>query len=270
MHPNFSFTAVQILWTLTFAAELVLLVVLLGRDRMGRYPWFTGSIVLFSLRLLTEVLLSGRLPIPVLRSVFITMALVAALVSLMVILEIARRAFGTVKRITWINATLAVITVGVIVLMFWGPWPSAADLKVDSPIALLKLIQFVAQKLDTLVSVMTVELGLLIVLFGRQFKAGWRSHTQQIAVGLSTVAIAWLAIQASWETIARTLHPASRQEYERVIALGGKLVNANKVVFILVLIWWIVCLWIDEPGTAQTEALTGEVVEEIPDQTDQN
>jgi hypothetical protein len=33
MHLNFDFSAVQILWTLTFAGLLVLLVVLLGRDR---------------------------------------------------------------------------------------------------------------------------------------------------------------------------------------------------------------------------------------------
>ena len=62
MHPNFVFTARQILWTLTFAAQLVLLVVLLGRDRARRYPWFTFSIVLFALRLLAEVLLAEVKP----------------------------------------------------------------------------------------------------------------------------------------------------------------------------------------------------------------
>jgi hypothetical protein len=25
--------------------------------------------------------------------------------------------------------------------------------------------------------------------------------------------------------------------------------NANSVIFLVVLVWWIVCLWIDEPGT---------------------
>jgi len=40
MHFNFGFTAVQILWTLTFAALLVLLVVLLGG--IGRAA-FRGS-----------------------------------------------------------------------------------------------------------------------------------------------------------------------------------------------------------------------------------
>ena len=43
MHFNFHFTTVQVLWTLTFASLLVLLVVLLGRDRMRRFPWFTAE-----------------------------------------------------------------------------------------------------------------------------------------------------------------------------------------------------------------------------------
>ena len=62
MHFNFHFTAVQILWTLTFAALLVLLVVLLGRDRIRRFPWFTTGIVLVTLRLLVNRLLHDRLP----------------------------------------------------------------------------------------------------------------------------------------------------------------------------------------------------------------
>jgi hypothetical protein len=29
----------------------------------------------------------------------------------------------------------------------------------------------------------------------------------------------------------------------------NKLDNANSVIFLVVLVWWIICLWIDEPGT---------------------
>ena len=61
MHLNFSFSAVQTLWTLTFAALLVLMVVLLGRDRVRHFPWFTTAIVLTALRLLASRLLFGRL-----------------------------------------------------------------------------------------------------------------------------------------------------------------------------------------------------------------
>jgi hypothetical protein len=95
-----------------------------------------------------------------------------------------------------------------------------------------------------------VGLGLLVVLFGRRFKAGWRSHAQMIAIGLSTVAIALLALQATVQSIVQTAHPHSQQEYERVVGLVTNLVNANKLVYLCALLWWIVWLWRDEPGAA--------------------
>jgi hypothetical protein len=51
----------RVLWTLTFAAQLVLLVVLMGRDRARRFPWFTAGIALYALRLMAEILLAGRM-----------------------------------------------------------------------------------------------------------------------------------------------------------------------------------------------------------------
>jgi hypothetical protein len=260
MHFNFAFSATQILWTLTFAAQLVLLVVLLGRDRINRYPLFSASIVLFALRLLTEVLLAGRLPQMTLRTVFISFAVLASLLSLAVVVEIARRGFVGAKRRTWVGWSLAAAVVAGGVLALWGPWPARAELAVDSPLALLRLMQFVAQKIDMLVDVLTIELGLLVLVAGRKFQAGWRSHTQAITIGLSTTAAAWLSVQGIWQVIARTVHPLTRADYERVINLGGKLVNANKVVYIAVLVWWILWLWFDEPKAAETseEALTGE------------
>jgi hypothetical protein len=253
MHFNFPFTVGQVLWALTFAAQLTLLVVLLGRDRIKRYPWFSASIVLFALRLLMEVLLSGRMaPLP-LRAIFITLADMAALVGLLVLVEVARRAFGSAKPRTWVIWTVALLAVAGGVLAAWGPWPGWKDLTQNSPLAVLRLMQLMAQKGDLLMDVLTVELGLLVILFGRRFKAGWRSHTQQIAIGLSTVAAAWLSVQGVWQIIATTVHPHTEEEYERLIGLGGKLVNANKVVYVVVLVWWIVCLWIEEPGAAPVE-----------------
>ena len=110
-----------------------------------------------------------------------------------------------------------------------------------------------------LVNVLTVELGLLVVLFGRRFKAGWRSHAQRIMIGLSTAAIAELVRQGVWEMIVLKAVPHNQAEYEHIMGLGGKLVNANEVVYAAVLVWWIACLWMDEPGAA-----AGEATAEIP------
>jgi hypothetical protein len=255
MHFNFHFTTVQVLWTLTFASLLVLLVVLLGRDRMRRFPWFTASIALVALRLLATRLLYNRLPQITMGAVFIVMANISALVGLLVVVEMARRAFGRVTRRTWILGGLAVLAVGVGVLAAWGPWPAAKSLAFDTLLAKLATLQLLAQKTGLLVDVLTITLGLLIVLFGRRYGAGWRSHVQQIVIGLSTASLAQTAAQAIWQTIVRTAaQPHSEAEYLRVVGLREKLFNANSVVYITVVIWWIVCLWIDEPVTAEPAA----------------
>jgi hypothetical protein len=249
MHSNSVFTASSILWTLTFAAQLVLLVVLMGRDRVQRFMWFTISIVLMALRLLGSKLLHDRLPPLTLNKIFITLEDLAAVVSLMVLVEIARRAFAGVRRITWGAWTLGLLAVGATVLKFWGEWPPWKTMTADSLVAILRLMQLAAQKGELLADVLTVQLGLLVVVFGRRFKAGWRSHTQQIMIGLSTVALAQLAVEVVWQLIALKATPHSQAEYEQILDLGAKLVNGNKAVYVVVLVWWIVCLWIDEPGT---------------------
>jgi hypothetical protein len=251
MHFNFHFTTVQVLWTLTFASLLVLLVVLLGRDRTRRFPWFTASIALVALRLLATRLLYNRLPQITMGAVFIVMANISALVGLLVVVEMARRAFGRVTRRTWILGGLGMLAVGVGVLATWGPWPAAKSLAWDTLLAKLATLQLLAQKTGLLVDVLTIMLGLLIVLFGRRYGAGWRSHVQQIVIGLSTASLAQTAAQAIWQMIVRTAaQPHSEAEYLHVVGLREKLFNANSVVYIAVVIWWIVCLWIDEPGTA--------------------
>lgn len=265
MHLNFGFTAIQILWTLTFAALLVLLVVLLGRDRARRFKWFTASIVLVALRLLASRLLFGRMPQFTLSIVFIVLGDVALIVGLLLVAEMARRAFGGVRRRTWIVWALVMVVVAAGVLAVWGPWPAWKTLTAESKLAALRVMQLVAQKGDLLVEVLTVELSLLVVLFGRRFGAGWRSHTQQILIGLSTAAIGQMAIQGVWQLVALKAAPKSQAEYERIIGLRDNLFNANGALYLAVILWWIVCLWINEPGAGTVSSLTDEVVVDAAD-----
>ncbi|HTB98765.1 MAG TPA: hypothetical protein VK716_17270 [Terracidiphilus sp.] len=260
MHLNFHFTQVQILWTLTFAAHLVLLVVLLGRDRVNRYPWFSASIALVTLRLLSSRLLYGRLPELTLGGIFIVLAVISAIVSFLVLVEIARRAFGRASRTAWILSVLVILAAVVSVLATWGPWPAMRTLKPDSLLGTLGILQLAAQKGGTLVDVSTILLGLLVVAFGARFGAGWRSHTQQIMIGLSTASIAQLGVQMIWQIIAKHTLPKTMADYERILGVKDKLVNANSAIYLLVVIWWIACLWIDEPG-ASAKALAVPVEE---------
>src|SRR5258708_14157776 len=99
MHFHFPFNALDVLWTLTFAAHLVLLVVLMGRDRVRQFPWFTASITLVALRLLTSKMLFGRLPQMTMATVFIIMAGVGAVLRPGEVFGLPGRAFGRVERV---------------------------------------------------------------------------------------------------------------------------------------------------------------------------
>jgi hypothetical protein len=255
-HFHFDFSARQILWTLTFASQLVLLVVLLGRDRMRRYPWFTASIALYALILMTEELLSGRMAPLLLQEIMLALRVLSVLVALMVLAEMAWHAFAGAPRPLWIANTAGLGLVAVGVLYLWGPWPVWKEIAPDSLLGKLRLTQLVAQKGEILVYLLTVGLGLLVVLFGRRFKTGWRSHTQMIAIGLSTAAISSLAmrvifdrLQATVQAIIKMAQPNARQEYAHIVSLATKLGNAHEVIYVAALVWWIVWLWPDEPGT---------------------
>lgn len=249
MHPHFAFSTAEILWTLTFASQLVLLVVLLGRDRAQRFPWFTASIVAVALRLLAGRLLADRLSRLTLAGIMITLALVSVVIGIMVLVEIARKAFVGAKRPSWVAGALGLATVGAVVLWFWGTWPAWKTLTTGPYIA-LRIMELAGRKGELLVGVLTIGVGLLVGLFGRRYGAGWRSHTQRIMIGLSTAALAQLSVQAILEIMSHHIAPKSRAEYDHILGLADRINNSSNAVYIAVLIWWVACLWMDEPGTA--------------------
>lgn len=258
MHFNFPFNALSIFWTLTFAALLVLLVVLLGRDRARRFPWFTTSIVLVTLRLLINKLLHDRLPPITMGEIAITLADLSALVGLLVLVEMARHAFKKASSKAWTGWGLVLLAIGGVVLWKWGPWPQWKALAFDTTIAKLQFMQLLAVKTGLLTHVLSILLGTLVVAFGARYGAGWHSHVQRIMIGLSTASLSQLGIQAVFETIVHHTTVDSRAKYEHLMNLQEKLLNGNSAIYVLVLIWWIVCLWIDEPGL-QAEAVTDTV-----------
>lgn len=246
---HFNFTTDDILWTLSFASLLVLLVVLLGRDRARRFPWFTVSIVLMTVgRLMTKLLYHRLAPI-VAGEFFLPLADLSAIVAFLVVIEIARRAFHSAARRIWILTATAFIAVAAAVLYFWGPWPAFKTLLAGSLIANLRLMDLFAQKTDLFANVLMILVGLLVAIFGRYYKAGWHSHTQQIAIGLTMSSIAQLTIRGASQHIATTAVIHSQEDYNRAMGLLKSFQNAEGIIFTVVLVWWITCLWIDEPGT---------------------
>jgi hypothetical protein len=248
MPLNLHWTTVQVIWTLTFAAHLVLLVVLLGRDRTKCFPWFTTAIALVALRLVSSRLLFNRLPQLTLGAIFVVLADITVIVSLLVLVEFTRQVFAQVQRKTRAIWILVLFALAGTVAATWGPWPALKTLTPMTPIAFLELLQLLAQKGGLLIDVLTILLGLLVVSFGRRYGVGWRKHAHRIMIGLSTASLAQIAVQIIWQVIAKTAKPHSMTEYERVVGLREKLFNGNSVIYLAVLVWWIACLWIDEPG----------------------
>jgi len=244
-------SANEILWMLTFASHLVLLVVLMGRDRIRRFPFFTTSIVLITFRLLAARILSGKMPQMTMAAVFISLADLGAIVTALMLYELARKAFRGVKRNLWAGGAISMLLVGGIVLATWGEWPAWKTLTASGVMPALQLLQFLALKATLLLDVETILLGLAIVIFGARYQGGWRTHVQRIAIGLAVASLSQLALQATWEIIAKHAKPTSMTEYQHFMDLREHLFNANSAIYVIVLIWWIWSLWKDEPKTSE-------------------
>jgi len=250
MHFNFDFSANQILWTLTFAAELVLLVVLLGRDRARRFPWFTASIVLGAFLLLVSRLLFGRMAPVTTSTIFLIISDLAALIGIAVVFEVDRRAFVGAPRRARVVGIVAALVIAFCILIPWGPWPARNTFSGETMLVTLRSMQLLADKGATLGALLCIELGIVVVFFGRRFGSGWATHPHQLAIGLSTVGIAQLATRIVWQSIATRIQILTQAEYQHAVNLRDRIYNANNLVFFLVLVWWIGWLWIDEPGAA--------------------
>jgi hypothetical protein len=256
---HFHLSTIEILWTLTFAALLVLLVVLLGRDRVRRFPWFTASVVLVALRMLASRLLFGKMAPVTSSEIFLVLADLGTVVAFLVVVEMARRGFARAPRNVWIVGTLLLLAIAGTVVALWGPWPAWKTVEAGSMLGKLRLMQLFAQKGELLNDLLYIELGLLLLVAGHRFQAGWRSHAQQIVLGLSIASISQLVVRAVWQKIANGPPPRSREEYLHITGLQEKLFNGNSIVYLVVLVAWIICLWINEPGTGAADAQPAEI-----------
>lgn len=248
----------MILWVCVLAAHLVLMVVLLGRDRVGRFPWFTAATGLSAIRLIADHLLRGKLTEVAFFWQSYGGSILQTLLNLLVLVEICRHVFSSgrngkvLKPKGWLGGVLVTLPIAIAVAAFWDQGFSWAAAKADPQITPLYLVFFSALKAQTSLAVLTVEVGLLLLIFGKRFGFGWRSQDQQIALGLSTVSLALLAVQAATDIVKHNLHLTSREQYEHILQIFRNLDNGRFVIWLLALIWWIIWLWRNEPGAASS------------------
>lgn len=248
MRFHFALIPVLILWTLTLAALFVLLTVLFGRDRVRRFPWFAASISLITVRLMADRLLYGHLKPVHMSAVYFTLADLAVVVDLLVLIEIARRAFPGAGRRAVILTALVTIAISAAILVIWGPWPAWNTMDAPSGLAHVRFMQMFSQRGDIFAAILAIELGFLVVFLGRRFLAGWRSHPQGIAIGLSTAAMALLVTRALLQAVGTHAVIHSHTDLTRLFALQDRISSANSAIYLAVLIWWIGVLWVDEPA----------------------
>ena len=172
----------QILWAFVLAAHLVLLIVLLGRDRISRFPWFTAAITLSVVSLLADHLLNGKLTSMVFYWQSFSALLLAGIFGIFVLIELARRVFAggqkglILKANGWLGWGFVTVAIAAGAVWAWGPWPTAAQLNSQPSIRGILIMQLVAAKCQLFVALLTVEVALLLSVFGRRFGSGWKSH----------------------------------------------------------------------------------------------
>jgi hypothetical protein len=253
MHWNIE----EILWALVLAGHLVLLIVLLGHDRVSRFPWFTAAIGLSAVHLIADHLLHGKLTTIAFYWESYGAVLVESIIGVVVLLELARRVFSNCKAGVvlnskgWLGWALVTVCIAIGAVWLWGkPWPTWKALDQDPKQLPLLLVVLSAMKGQFFLAVLTVEVELLMRIFGKRFGSGWKTHSQQIMLGLSTYSLAFLAVQATTDIIKHTVHLTSREQYEHIVRLFSNLDNGRFALWFLVLVWWIVWLWRDGPEDA--------------------
>ena len=226
-------TLEQILWALVLAAHLVLLVVLLGRDRTRRFSWFTAFTMLSTLRLLADHLLQGKLSTFAFYWQSYALLIAASLFLLGVLIELSRLTFGrgctTGKQLSplaWQGWTLLLLAIAFTALILWGPWPDLKAMQANRQAYPLLITVIVALKSELFASMLTILTGLVMMLFGGRFGNGFRSHAVQIIIGLSTVAVARLTVEGITDTIKVTHKITDRTDYQRILHLYTQLDNA--------------------------------------------
>jgi hypothetical protein len=250
------FNVEQILWALVLAAHLVLLIVLLGRDRTARFPWFTAAIAISAVRLIADHLLHGKLTAIAFYWQTYSLGLAASIIGLLVLAELARRVFSSgragliLKPKGWIGWGLVMFVSAVLVLWQWGPWPSWKALNAEPALLPLRLVWLTDLKFEIFLGVLTIETMLLLFLFGRRFGFPGTSHPQQIALGLSTSVIAQFTVQATSTSIQKSVHLTSQDQYDHIVKLLTNLDNGRFALWFLVIVWWTFWMWRDDPTWA--------------------
>jgi hypothetical protein len=214
----------NLIWAAGLLGHVLLLVVLFTRHRVARFPWFTLLIFFYLLRsvgLAATLHFSGH---PAHRFAILILDSTDVLLQCAVLAElawIALRPLGGIRRFT-----LPLLLVGSAVLIVMRLAPAGyTSLRMD-----LVLLHF-------LLSVLMVEWAVVLAFLLRPLGLSWRSHVAAISFGFGVYSAALLA-GGGYFTIGREMSDYVFFSFLRIS------------VYLLVLLWWALALWFQEPKAA--------------------
>ena len=211
---------------LIFAAgllgHLLLLAVLFKRKRVARFPWFTLLIIFYVVRsvgLVAALRLSGH-PAPLFASMIIDLADV--LLQCAVLAELSWNSLQPLGGIRRFTVPLLLVASGIVIVNRLAP-PGHTTLR-----TVLVLMHF-------LLSVLMVEWAIVLAFLLRSLRLSWRSHVAVISFGFGVYSAALLA-GGGYFTTGREMRDYVFFSYFRI------------VVYLLILLFWSISLWFEEPG----------------------
>jgi hypothetical protein len=228
MHPT---AFVRIVWTATFANNLLLLMVLFVRHRASSFPAFTTYVALAVFDDIAGFLAFHYLAFATYRNVFYSLEILDVGIQVLVFYELAVHVFCPTGK--WApdvrRAFLGLVaaSAGVAFLLSW----------IAQPPAPLRVQTFILRA-DFFSSLLMCELFVGSVVLAATVGLPWKTHVARIAQGLGAYSLFGLAIDIGVTPMGITANTT----------VFAALMRAQKLVWIACQVYWIVTLWQEAPA----------------------
>jgi hypothetical protein len=228
MHPT---AFVRIVWTATFANNLLLLMVLFVRRRAASFPAFTTYVAFSVLHDAAEFLAFYYLSFAAYRNIFYSLEILDVGLQILVFYELAVHVFCPTG--TWARDVrraflgLVAASAGVAFLLSW----------IARPPAPLRVQTFILRA-DFFSSLLMSELFVGTVVLTVTVGLPWKTHVARIAQGLGAYSLLTLATTIGVASVGITANNA----------VFAALIRAQKLVWLACQVYWIVTLWQEAPA----------------------
>jgi hypothetical protein len=228
MHPT---AFVRIVWTATFANNLLLLMVLFVRRRAASFPAFTTYVAFSVLHDAAEFLAFYYLSFATYRNIFYSLEILDVGLQILVFYELAVHVFCPTG--TWARDVrraflgLVAASAGVAFLLSW----------IAQPPAPLRVQTFILRA-DFFSSLLMSELFVGTVVLTVTVGLPWKTHVARIAQGLGAYSLLTLATTIGVASVGITANNT----------VFAALIRAQKLVWLACQVYWIVTLWREAPA----------------------